>query len=138
MLTEVELQQIARARLDDAQILFDAGRLDGSIYVCGYSIELGLKAKICATPWWSGFPSTVGEFDTVIDNFKKVRTHNFESLLKLSGHDLLIKTNYMSHWSVVTVWTPESRYRPVAAVSRADARQMITSSATILQALGIP
>ena len=51
MLTAVELRQIALNRLNDAEILFNANSFDGASYVCGYSVEIGLKAKICATTW---------------------------------------------------------------------------------------
>jgi hypothetical protein len=43
MLTKQELRLIAKARLQDAEALFRANRYEGSIYLCGYAIEIGLK-----------------------------------------------------------------------------------------------
>ena len=91
MLTAVELRQIALNRLNDAEILFNANSFDGASYVCGYSVEIGLKAKICATTWWSGFPSSSDEFSRVAKDFKGVWTHDLESLLRLSGEETAIK-----------------------------------------------
>jgi HEPN domain-containing protein len=44
-----ELDTIARARLKDAKSLLAAGSFDGATYVCGYAVELALKAQICQT-----------------------------------------------------------------------------------------
>jgi hypothetical protein len=35
--------------LIDAEVLLNAKRFDGSVYLCGYAIELGLKKRICET-----------------------------------------------------------------------------------------
>jgi HEPN domain-containing protein len=138
MLTAVELRQIALNRLNDAEILFNANSFDGASYVCGCSVEIGLKAKICATTWWSGFPSSSDEFSRVAKDFKGVWTHDLESLLRLSGEETAIKAGCFADWSIVAQWTPESRYRPAAGASQSDAQQMIASAKIILQALGIP
>ncbi len=61
MLRTGEIEQIAEARLADAQLLLDADRYDGAVYLCGDAVELGLKARICRTLRWAGFPSTTGE-----------------------------------------------------------------------------
>ena len=47
MISPAELRKTARARLKDAQVLLAAKRYDGCVYLCGYSIEIGLKARIC-------------------------------------------------------------------------------------------
>ncbi len=62
MLTRPELRQIARARLADAAALHDKRRYDGAIYICGYAVEVALKARICQTLSWNGFPETRSEF----------------------------------------------------------------------------
>ena len=49
MISIADLRAIAVARLDDAKALSANGRADGAAYVCGYAIELALKARICAT-----------------------------------------------------------------------------------------
>lgn len=62
MLTRQELRRIAHARLRDAESLFRARRYDGATYLCGYALEVMLKARICATLHWNDFPETGGEF----------------------------------------------------------------------------
>lgn len=62
MIPVVELDKIARARLEDAKGLLAAGRFDGATYLCGYAVEVALKARICRTLNWSEFPSTGVEF----------------------------------------------------------------------------
>jgi len=49
MLDKKEINEIARARLEDAEVLFSARRYDGAVYLCGYAVELGLKSRICNT-----------------------------------------------------------------------------------------
>ena len=58
MLNRRELKQIARARLKDAEVLLGAKRYDGASYLCGYALEVALKAKICETLKWKSFPAT--------------------------------------------------------------------------------
>jgi hypothetical protein len=53
-----EIEKIVHARIEDARILYEASRFDGSIYLCGYAIELGLKARICRTLQWDEYPTT--------------------------------------------------------------------------------
>ena len=60
--TIYELRKLARTRLKDAAVLFSSNRYDGSIYLCGYTIDLALKARICRTLNWSEFPETNAEF----------------------------------------------------------------------------
>jgi hypothetical protein len=45
-MNRAELQQLAEARLADAQVLLEAGRLDGAYYLLGYVVECALKSCI--------------------------------------------------------------------------------------------
>lgn len=56
MITVKDLKAVAKARLKDAHILYSYKRYDAATYLCGYSVELALKAKICNTLNWKGFP----------------------------------------------------------------------------------
>jgi HEPN domain-containing protein len=49
MISIADLMTIARERLTDAEVLLNAQRYDGAAYLCGYSIEIALKHKICQT-----------------------------------------------------------------------------------------
>jgi HEPN domain len=128
MILPTELRAIARARLRDAEALLAAGRYDGSVYLCGYAVEISLKARICRTLKWPGFPSTNKEFE----GYHSFRTHNLDVLLHLSGVEVKIKTKHVFEWSVVAEWEPEARYRPIGSTTFADATRMIDAASTIL------
>ena len=131
MLTRQELKKIARARLEDAKALFQSGRYDGSIYLCGYAIEIGLKNKICKTLRWRGFPSTRSEFQ----DFHSFRTHSLDILLKLSGVEDKIKKSFLAQWSIVAKWDPEARYKEVGSTTKQSAALMIEATNILLDAL---
>lgn len=126
-----DLQLIARARLGDAKVLFSADRLEGSAYLCGYGVELALKACICKTLAWSDFPSTRNEFQA----YASFKTHNLEVLLHLSGREHEVKTQLLGEWSAVTKWDPESRYTPVGSADQAEIKFMLESAETLVKFL---
>jgi len=95
MLKVAELQQLAEERWKDAQILMDAGRYDGVVYLCGYVVELQPRPRICKTLGWQGYPSINKEFEG-LTSFK---THRLETLLKLAGIEQRIKKCYFTEWS---------------------------------------
>lgn len=131
MLTPTELRNIAEARLNDAEILFAAGRLDGAFYLCGYAIELALKARICLTLGWSGHPSTNYEFQ----NYQSFRTHNLNVLLRLSGIEDQIKATHFTQWSTVILWNPEIRYAPVGTTSLENVQSMLGATRLLMEAV---
>jgi hypothetical protein len=45
--THNELQRLTELRLQEAEALFEKELFDGAAYLCGYVIELALKARIC-------------------------------------------------------------------------------------------
>src|SRR4051794_18135681 len=123
MFTANQLIQTAKERLHDAEALLAAGRFDGSIYMCGYTIEIALKAKISATTWWTQFPATPKEFN----RYNDVKTHDLQKLLTLWGEETAIKPAYLVEWSTVSIRNPESRYSlPTATESKA--RETIDST----------
>jgi hypothetical protein len=97
MIDRTALKRIARARLKDAEVLCRNRRYDGARYLCGYSIELALKSRICRTLKWKEFPEEANEFQ----GLTSLKTHNLDILLRLSGVEEKIKTNYMVDWSIV-------------------------------------
>ena len=58
MMRKTEIEEIVQARLQDAEVLFESSRYDGSVYLCGYAVELGLKARICRTLQWDEYPTS--------------------------------------------------------------------------------
>ena len=131
MISTADLKSIARARLQDAKVLLKAKRLDGAVYLCGYAVELALKARICRTLRWSGFPETPQEFR----GLQSVKTHDLEILLRLSGVESRIRTKYMPEWSVVSGWDPEKRYQTTGQSTEPQANDMIASATKLLGAL---
>lgn len=131
MISIRELKRIASARLKDAEILYQGKRYDGAVYLCGYVVELILKAKICKTLRWSDFPSTNSEFQ----GLQSFKTHRLDLLLNLSGQEGKIKTAFLADWSIVASWDSETRYSIVGTVSKTNALNMIESAKIILKAL---
>jgi HEPN domain-containing protein len=122
---------MARGRLKDAEILMRGRRFDGAVYLCGYAVELAMKARICTVLNWAGFPETTKEFA----NLASFRTHNLAILLRLSGREHRIRSECLTDWSVVAEWNPESRYRMIGTATKYDARNMIESTRNLLKVL---
>ena len=131
MISISELRKLARARLADAEALLNAGRLDGAAYVCGYVVELTLKARICKTLKWPGYPETRSEFEKLL-SFK---THDLEILLRLSGRDRYTRVKLFAEWTAFSGWTPEDRYNAVGSVSRGDVELMVGAAHTLFRKL---
>src|ERR1022692_2762530 len=104
MISTKDLRAIARARLRDAQVLLKAKRFDGAFYLSGYAVELALKARVCRTLKWRGFPQSGREFE----DFRSLKTHDLEVLLKFSGVEERVTAKALTEWSVVVNWFPES------------------------------
>lgn len=131
MIPVSELRRMARARLSDSEVLFQRRRYDGAVYLCGYAVEIALKARICRTLRWAGYPETGREFE-FLGSFK---IHKLDLLLRLSGIEQKIKLHHMADWSIVSTWDPESRYKRIGTASRTDGRNMIESTRRLLAVL---
>jgi hypothetical protein len=94
-------------------------------------VELGLKARICRTLGWQGYPSTSSEFK----DYQSFRTHNLEVLLRLTGREQHIKKNFLAEWSAVAQWNPEARYQSIGRNSESDARLIFAAATTLLSEL---
>ncbi len=119
-----DLNTLAEERLEDAKALLAAKRFWGAVYICGYAVELALKAKICKTLDWDNYP----------ENIKDLKTHKLDVLLLFSGAEKLISKNYKGEWSVVQKWDPEKRYSTVP-VDLDAATGMIKATETLLSIL---
>ena len=131
VISRKELRKIARGRLKDAESLVSARRYDGAIYVAGYAVEVCLKARICTTLKWPGFPESNKEFQ----GLASFKTHDLDILLRLSGREGSIKLPYFAEWSAVAQWNPDARYKPLGTAKAADARQMIAATKVLLKAI---
>lgn len=124
MISRSDLQKIARAKLEDAEVLLRAQRYDSAVYLCGYAVELALKARICLVLNWNEFPSSKAEFQ----KYQNFKTHELDVLLRLSGAEAIMKSKYLKEWSDVASWSPEIRYKLAGSTSSQEAHTMIAAA----------
>ena len=120
MPTKKDLRVLAQTRLMEAEALFSTQHYSGAAYLCGYVVELALKARICRLLGTEEYPAT-GKLKSVF------AVHDLEQLLFLAG---LEKKLYESkavfrNWSVAVLWNPEFRYRPLGAFSEYGAQEIL-------------
>jgi HEPN domain-containing protein len=89
MATKTELRILAKARLKEAQILFEAKRYDAATYLCGYAMELALKARICQTLGYIHFPQSNKEFLQMTCEIaeKSLKSKRFQKLYRINPND---------------------------------------------------
>jgi hypothetical protein len=110
-------------------VLLANDRLDSAAYLCGYAVELALKARICMTLNWEGFPQTRSEFE----GFLSFKTHRLDVLLILSGQEQRIKAEQLREWSSVVTWDPEARYKAVGHTAREKVEGMLASVRVLVE-----
>jgi HEPN domain-containing protein len=122
MISKENLKIIAKNKVIDSKVLFDAKRYDASVYLIGYAIEVSLKYKICKIlKLDKGFPETKDEFQLYIlqstndlgneiKTLKEIKNHNLQKLLLYSGQEFKIKDQLFSEWTEILFWHPELRY----------------------------
>jgi HEPN domain-containing protein len=128
MIAVADLRELAIARLKGAETLYAAGQYDTCVYLCGYCIELLLKARICRTLGWRGFPESNTEFQ----RYASFRTHDLEALLHLSGIEMAIKSEHQNAWKAVKSWEPNFRYLPTGAFTADTASHMLNAVKELL------
>ena len=135
MISRAELATAARAYLRAARLLNRAGSNspDAAAYLCGYAVEIALKARICRALDWAGFPESGAEFR----GYASFKVHDLDVLLHLSAAEAAIKTDprLTTDWSVVQEWNPEQRYNPIGTRTAAQAKDMIEAAARLLEKL---
>ncbi len=136
MIAITDLHGTAREYLRDAKLLRTQRSYDVAIYLCGYAVEIALKARICRTlKWTTGFPQTASEF-RLKGNLK---THDLEMLLEFTGIQDRIRssgpTGFLAAWSIVRKWNPEERYDPRGTKTVSDADSMIAATQTLLRVI---
>jgi HEPN domain-containing protein len=65
-LSHRDLRDLVQERLNDAEALLAAGRYDAAAYMCGYVLEMALKACICRRLREREYPESAleGKFKT--------------------------------------------------------------------------
>jgi HEPN domain-containing protein len=108
MLTKADLQALASTRLEDALILFKAGRTSSAYYLAGYAVELALKACIAK----AFQPDVIPDKAFVVE----IYTHSLEKLLGAAGLtaqftiDSKADPELAAAWGIASKWTEASRY----------------------------
>jgi hypothetical protein len=104
MATRQQLRDLALLRLQEAEVLFNAGLYDGCAYLCGYVVELALKARICATLGVNDYP----EKGSRLRDAMKSHVLDDLGLLAGMGHDLTsARPALVANWSSLIEWKPE-------------------------------
>ena len=131
MISNTHLRSTAREYLRAAKLLRTRHSYDASVYLCGYAVEIALKARICRTlKWTTGFPETNAEFQ---EKGPLLKTHSLKTLLEYTTLKPLIQLRLLNEWSELLAWTPEQRYNPVGTKDAADADRMIAATQKLLK-----
>jgi hypothetical protein len=77
-----ELQQLAEARILDAEALLDASRWSAAYYLTGYAVECGLKACVLAHIEKTGI---IFKDRKYLRNLANCWTHDLSVLVDLAG-----------------------------------------------------
>jgi hypothetical protein len=131
-----EIKNLAKQRLDEAEILYKSGKYDGAFYLAGYSVELTLKAKICER---LGIPNLFDETDVntnaikgISEIRKTLKTHNLFTLLIVSGlkvkfdNDKAINPELAKVNSLLfNAWDEKVRYKPCGHMLDKDVEKLI-------------
>ena len=121
MATRRELQELACLRLQEAEALYTAACYDGCAYLCGYVVELALKAAICSTFGVPEYPERGSRLR------ESLRTHDFDDLKLLAGMEqaFTISPQLLANWSVASEWEPGRRYEPKGTYDEVAARSIL-------------
>lgn len=131
MILRIDLLDLAKARIRDAELLYRKRRYDGAAYLSGYAVEFSLKARICKCLKWLDFPSEDNEFKGK-SNFK---VHNFNSLLSFTGIESKIRNNFTAEWAIMLLWSPDYRYLPIGSITQRDSKAMINFAKILMKKL---
>ena len=113
MVDRKKLQNLAKARLKDAQILLGRKRWSAAYYLCGYAVECGLKA--CLLRHLGESAAVFGD-PLYLKNLAGCWTHDLVKLVNLAGLDVEFGTARQANavldtfWGVTKDWKETSRY----------------------------
>ncbi len=117
-----DFQELARLRLEEAECLLNQGHYSGAYYLCGYTIECGLKACIAMLTKRHDFPDKKRTLDAY--------THDPEFLVNAAGLKTKLDAEkksdavFRTFWILVKDWSEQSRYE---TYSEAQARQLFNA-----------
>lgn len=111
----------ARQRYDDAELLLEAGRTTGAVYLAGYTVECFLKSLLLAGVSSQRRRELLGEF-------RGSRAHDIEWLGALYRRDVggMIPRDVTRHLSRIASWLTDLRYA-TGILKRRDADEFMES-----------
>jgi len=119
-----DFRTLARTRLEDADVLLQAGRFDGAYYLFGLAVECALKACICRRTRRYDFPDR--------DLVKKSYLHELSKLVEAAALEKVLDAamkadaQFSANWLVVKDWSIESRYSVVGKANAEAIEAAIT------------
>jgi HEPN domain-containing protein len=110
-----------KQRYDDAQLLLEAGRTTGAVYMAGYTVECFLKALVLASV-------PAGQRSGLLREFRGSRAHNVEWLGALYRQRVgtVIPRSVTRHLSRLASWSTDLRY-VTGVLKRRDADEFMQS-----------
>lgn len=108
MLSKNDLKTLSQARLDDAIILYHAGKSSSAYYLAGYSIEMAIK--VCISNLFQA--GVIPDKSLVIATY----SHDLEKLMNTAGLKLALQeklkedSQFAAYWGIVCQWSERSRY----------------------------
>lgn len=111
----------AKQRYDDAQLLLDAERTTGAVYLAGYTVECYLKALIL-----SGVPPRIGK--QILEMFRGRLGHDIAWLIELYRNRVsqILPLDVTRHLSRLVGWTTDLRYE-TGTLKKGDAKGFLES-----------
>ena len=122
MLAKNDLKMLSQARIDDAIVLYQAGKSSSAYYLAGYSIELALK--VCISDLFKA--GVIPDKGLVNATY----IHDLEKLMNTAGlkpalqEQLRNDAQFSAYWGIVCKWSEQSRYTVIDSVTAAH---LITS-----------
>ena len=121
MPSKPDIQNLAKSRLREAELLYKYGHYDAAFYLAGFAIEIAFKAVICKK-----LDISLKEMESV-PSFK---SHSFDQLLLISGlrnkhKKAIANQQFQNNWSIVTDWKVDCRYNNIGSKNSGDVLKFI-------------
>ena len=141
----IEFQELSHLRILEADTLLAKNYPDGAFYLAGYAVECALKAAICQTldidDFFDAYSTKAHSAKVKDDIVQKFKTHDFGTLLVLSGLYFKLETDLLGDaqldysWSSIRLhaWPEQYRYQIVSRKSITEAVDFIDSVKCLLQ-----
>lgn len=117
-------RQASIERLQDAKCLQEAGRFQGSIYLCGYALECQLKANVC----------TARRVGFLEEREAKILGHELARVLDEAGLRRKLNENEdlrTAFYRIANRWSTGIRYSGSGS-SRRECEQFLSESVDLL------